>query len=214
MDLGIKKIVNGKWKENCYIITSPVQLENAIIIDPGSTAMQIIDYIKTQQLKIVGIINTHAHYDHIGAVEDLKNEYSIPFYLHSKDLKLLKHANLYSKIFDGDGPIPIPEVDFYFDQIECSFLLGGFHIDVFYTPGHTEGSVCLQIGNNLFTGDTLFQGKIGRTDLPGSNKSSLNSSLKQLSQLSPKLNIFPGHGESSTIGKELESNHEFLDSIQ
>ena len=149
MSIEIKKIVNGKWRENCYIVKNGSS-KNAIIIDPGSAAEQIANYTLTHNLKILAIVNTHAHYDHIGAVVDLKEKFSIPFYLHSQDLKLLKHANLYRQIFDGEDILPIPIVDYFFDQITLPLILNDLLIDVVFTPGHTQGSVCFLIGDYLF----------------------------------------------------------------
>lgn len=209
--LNIERITNGKWKENCYVVSN-VNNE-ALIIDPGSDEIRIINFIKNNNLNAVAIINTHAHYDHVGAISKLKDEFSTPLFLHSKDDKLLKTANLYANLFDGIGPIKIPIVDYYFDQIDIQDYVKGFSIKIFFTPGHTWGSVCLLIEDSLFTGDTLFNGKIGRTDLPGGDKQSLIKSLKILSKLPPKTNINPGHGSSSTIGHELKYNNSFIQAL-
>jgi hydroxyacylglutathione hydrolase len=200
----IKKIITGKWKENCFIIYNSAK--DALVIDPGGKINEIVHFIEDNDLKILAILNTHAHYDHIGAVYELKETFSIPFYLHSKDQKLLKSANLYRMIFEGDKVIKIPKIDFYFDLINTPIHLGGFSIDILFTPGHTEGGVCIIIEDSVFTGDTLFAGKIGRTDLPGGNHQTLMKSLKVFSQLPHEFNIFPGHGKITTIADELTNN--------
>jgi glyoxylase-like metal-dependent hydrolase (beta-lactamase superfamily II) len=208
MAISIKQIPNGKWKENCYVVNN---LDNdALIIDPGGDEKRIIGFIENNNLNVCAIINTHAHYDHIGAITKVKEKFSIPFFLHSKDEKLLKSANLYTMVFEGSGVMKIPDVDYYFDQIDIKDYLASFSIKVICTPGHTWGSVCFLIENCLFTGDALFNGKIGRVDLPGGDEETLNNSLKVISKLPKETNIYPGHGRSSTIGYELEFNSSFI----
>ena len=206
--INIKKIVTGKWRENCYIVCH--KNKNALIIDPGSNVGDIIQYIEKNNLKILAIFNTHTHYDHIGGVNDLKEKYQIPFFIHSKDEKLLKSANLYRILFDGDEPIKIPLVDYYFDRIESPIEIGGFTIHVLFAPGHTEGSVCLRIEESLFSGDTLLKNNIGRIDLPGGDRLSLIKSLNMISKLPKELEIFPGHGKITTLDDELKNNRKFI----
>lgn len=184
-----------------------------MVIDPGSEAERIIECIDNKRLNVLAILNTHSHYDHIGAVTALKTNFSVPFYLHSKDVRLLKYANLFCNLFDADESIPLPGVDYYFDQVEIPICLADFSIQVLYTPGHTPGSVCFLIKDNLFTGDTLFKGKIGRVDLPGGEKTTLRDSLRSLSLFSPQTKIYPGHGKTSTILEEIHNNHEWSENI-
>ena len=211
MSLKIKKIVNGKWKENCYIVSN--QHKEAILIDPGNAEELIREFVETEKLKMLGILNTHAHYDHIGAVANLKKQFSIPFYLDSKDEELLGHANLYREVFDEKALISIPSIDYFLDRLELPVVLGCFSIDVIPTPGHTRGGVCLLIEKHLFTGDTLFRNSIGHTKFPDADKGALCGSLKRLSQLNPELTIYPGHGGISTIKEALQNNKEFRASI-
>ena len=210
--INIEQIPNGKWKENCYIVSNYTNY--ALIIDPGSDEKKIIDFIENNNLTPIAIINTHAHYDHVGAIKKLKDKFSIPLFLHSEDEKLLKTANLYSVLFEGPGLIKIPEIEYYFDKIDIKDYIEGFLIKIIYTPGHTCGSVCFLIENNLFTGDTLLKGEIGRIDLPGGDESELNSSLKALAELPENINIYPGHGKPSTIGHELKNNKNFIKAIE
>ena len=211
-DINIKQIPNGKWKENCYVVNN--NKRDAFIIDPGGEEEKIIDFIEKNKLNIKAILNTHAHYDHIGAVKYIKDKYNIPFFLHSKDEKLLKTANLYAKLFDGTGLIKIPTVDHYFEEIDIQKYITVFPIKVLYTPGHTWGSICLLIEDCLFTGDTLLNGRIGRTDLPGGDEQALRESLKTLSKIPKHVRIYPGHGTSSTIGNELKCNMNFDQALQ
>ena len=208
----IKKIITGKWQENCYIVYD--NNKDALVIDAGNDADRIISFIELSNLNVFAILNTHAHYDHVGAVKNLKDKFSVPFFLHSKDQRLLKTVNLYITVFNGGNPISIPMVDYYFDQIETPIQLGDFSIQVLYTPGHTDGSVCFQIEECLFTGDTILKGKIGRVDLPGGNVSTLINSLKIISELPENLIIYSGHGESTTLANELKNNKSFIEAIQ
>lgn len=209
--INIEQFPNGKWKENCYIVSN--EKKDALIIDPGGDDKNIISFIKKNNIKVNAILNTHAHYDHVGAISKLKKEFLIPLFLHSKDKKLLNTANLYAKLFEGTGLIKIPTIEYYFDQIEIIDHITSFSIKVLFTPGHTWGSVCLLIGDCLFTGDTLLNGKIGRVDLPGGDEQTLNKSLKVLSKLPTNINIYPGHGNPSTIGHELKNNKNFIKAI-
>ncbi len=199
----IKRIINGPWFENCYVVSNN---QSSVIIDPGGNVNEIIQYIKDCQYKVMAILNTHAHFDHIGGVADLIDEYRCSFYLHSKDSKLLRSANLYQKIFGAEQAIRIPEVNIFLDKIPQVIELGDLSVEVLHTPGHTEGSVCFCIEDNLFTGDTLLKGTIGRTDLPGGSKPKIKESLRVISKLPDEKIIFPGHGEASTIADELKFN--------
>jgi len=212
MSNDVKRIVNGRWKENCYVIGSN---DNAVlIIDPGSDAGHIIEYIVTNRLNVTAIFNTHAHYDHVGAVKELCDYFLSPFFLHSKDEKLLRRANLYKLLFDNDTDIQRPTVDKYFDQIDIPVQFGDFSIMVLFTPGHSEGSVCFLIENYLFTGDTIFNRGIGRIDLPGGNKPDLINSLRIIAQLPEDTIICPGHGKTSTLEYELRNNKEFMEATK
>ena len=189
MDIDVKQIPNGKWKENCFVVSN--KNKDALIVDPGSDEKSIENFIKKEKLNVKFILNTHAHYDHVGSVSYLKEKYLIPFCLHSEDKKLLNKANLYVKIFEGTDLIKVPKVDYYFDQIEVQEYIDFFSIKVLFTPGHTYGSVCLLIEDCLFTGDTLFNGSIGRVDLPGGDEKLLHKSLKLISKLEVSTVIYP-----------------------
>ncbi len=206
--MNIKKIPNGKWKQNCYIITN--DFNETIIIDPGSEDNIILEYCETKGENILAILNTHGHYDHVGGIKILKERYRIPLYMHSSDERLMKSANLYMKLFEGTSVVKIPEIDFYLDKIEDSQKIGNFSIKIFQTPGHTNGGVSFLINNSLFSGDTILKGKIGRVDLPGGDIKKLKESILNLSKLPKEIRIFPGHDGSTTIGGELKNIEGFL----
>ena len=133
--------------------------------------------------------------------------------MRSKDEKLLNSANLYLKIFEGNDSIKVPKVDYYYDKIDIHNYVTCFSIKIFFTPGHTYGSVCLLIEDRLFTGDTLFSGSVGRVDLPGGDLLALENSLKLISKFKTSTVIYPGHGPSSTIGDELIHNEAFIQAL-
>ena len=204
----IKRIPNGKWKQNCYIVTN--DFGETVIIDPGSEDHIIYDYCETREQQILAILNTHGHYDHVGGIKFLKDKYQIPLYMHSSDEQLMKSANLYMKLFEGSSVVKIPEIDFYVDKIAHEIRIGNFLIKNFNTPGHTNGGVSFLIENCLFSGDTILKGKIGRVDLPGGNKEKLKESILHLSQFPEETRIYPGHDTDTTIGSELTNIKRFL----
>lgn len=207
----IKCIVNGRWQENCYLVSNN---KSTVIIDPGGNVEQIYQYVNDHEYMVMAVINTHAHFDHIGAVADLIDKYQCPFYLHSKDLRLLRSANLYITLFAGEKSVRIPSVDYLLDEISYPITFADLSIDILFTPGHTEGSVCILIGNNLFTGDTLLRGNVGRVDLPGGNKEKLKKSLVKISNLPKEFIIYPGHGEPSSLAEEILSNDTYINLLK
>ena len=204
----IKTIKSGKIKENCYIVHDASN--SGFIIDPGENYHEIVNYINKNNILMAAIINTHAHYDHIGSVKYLQNKLNIPFYLHSLDEKTLKSANLLRIIFEGKLSIPIPQVDIYIDRLENTFFIGDIFVKVLHTPGHTPGSICLVIEIYIFTWDTLMKGLFGRTDLPGGNMKHLLSSLEKLLNLPGNSVIYPGHGPKSLLNNEREGIKKYL----
>lgn len=184
---------------------------NCIVIDLGSTDPQIYDYIDTHYEKCVGILLTHAHFDHIRGVpaflKHYRAKYDIPVYLNIEDLELLTDPKLNSSTaLTGENvqmnlnPILVED--------GMNLELSKLKIKVLETPFHTEGSVCylLENENALFTGDTLFKGSIGRTDMPTSSPEKVKSSLNKLKSLNPYLVIYPGHGPMTRLDVELKEN--------
>ncbi len=192
--------VNGKWRENCYFVVN--QDLDALIIDPGSRLEDICALVEENHWRIHAIVNTHAHYDHIGAVAGLQERFQVPFYMHAADAPLLKRANLYRMLFEAGEAIRIPTVTHDISLLPETFEAGPFTISWIATPGHTDGSVCLMCQGLLFSGDTLMHDSIGRTDLPGGNREKLLASIHKLKDLPPETVVYGGHGPRTTIGAE------------
>jgi glyoxylase-like metal-dependent hydrolase (beta-lactamase superfamily II) len=199
MSVLVKTFVNGRWKQNCYIVATD---GNAIIVDPGSQAEEIVALIEQNHWRVHGILNTHGHFDHLGAVAPLQEQYQAPFFLHGSDEKLMKRANLFRMMFEAKDPIRIPKVSQDISTLPPNFEVGPFRVGWIATPGHTEGSICFEIEDLLFSGDTLMRNAVGRTDLPGGNREQLLGSVKKLMSLPPETIVYGGHGPETTIGAE------------
>ncbi len=200
----IKNVVVGPLEVNCYIIGCE-DTKEAAIIDPGDNADEIISTIEKEGLKPKFIINTHAHFDHVGGVKAIQDHFKIDFFLHKEDLFLVDNASEQATAF-GLKPISKPEVNKYVNNGEI-ISLGSKSITVIHTPGHSPGCVCYSVDNNVFVGDTLFAGSIGRTDLPGGSYETLINSIKEsLFPLGDNTIVYPGHGPSTTIKNEKEHN--------
>lgn len=193
----------GPLETNCYIYADAATRE-AFIIDPGSDAQMIIEQITRNKLIPRAIINTHGHWDHIGANREIKREYAIPLYIHADETAFLTTPVLNgSQLFGGGIPSPTADVTLRDGQ---TLALGSLALTVIHTPGHTPGGMCLQTEDLLFTGDTLFCGSVGRCDLPGGDESLLTASLEKVRHLPASLTILPGHGPACVLKKELKHN--------
>jgi len=196
----LQKIVVGNLFANCYIVAER-KGGKGIVIDPGDEGEKIIDIVNTNKLQIIYIIATHAHIDHIGDVEVVQQTTGAKFLLHSQDSPFLKDPRLnLSSMTEKPRIFPSPQMLLNDGEI---LRVGEIEIKILHTPGHTPGSICLKINECVFTGDTLFAGGVGRTDLSGGNLKQLQKSIvEKLLNLPPDTQIFPGHGPESTIGKE------------
>ena len=199
MKVEVTAFVNGRWKQNCYIVSRD---GDAIVIDPGSQAEELIQLIDAKNWHIHAIVNTHGHFDHIGAVAPLQEKYNAPFYLHGADERMMQRANLFRMVFEAKDPVKIPTITNDIASLPKQFEVGPFKIGWIAAPGHTEGSIVLTIENMLFSGDTLMKDKIGRTDLPGGKREPLLASVKNLMSLPGETVVYGGHGPATTIATE------------
>lgn len=189
----------GQDQENSYVLHDR---NHVLFIDPGRRAKQIAACVGAKET-VDGIILTHGHADHTQAADDLADFYDCDVYMSHQDLILTDPEGVHNYGFDGPVYHEIL-------NLKDHMRIGSFTIDVIATPGHTAGSVCVRCGTLLFTGDTLFAGDIGRTDLFGGSETDLAASLKKLAQLPHDLKVLPGHGPASTIGNELMCNPYFV----
>lgn len=209
MKINIHKITAGPFQENGYIVHSDSNLD-CFIIDPGDSPGLYIKEIENNNLNPIAILNTHGHVDHIHAVQPLKDHYSIPFYIHKEEKMIIDHYPQGCLMY-GMTPNKKPEVDHWLIN-EDSLTIGDYNIKVIHTPGHTPGGICYQLNGDIFTGDTLFKGSIGRTDFPGGDYNTLMNSLKLLTEkVQGNTKVHSGHGYSTTIENEILSNPFLMD---
>jgi len=202
MDVNVIQV--GPLMVNCYIVHDS---ENCLIIDPGDEPDKIINYIKNSGFKPLGIFNTHGHFDHIGAVKRLKEEFGIKFYIHESDVFLVKESASHGAFFGVMG-VESPEIDEYVKDGDV-FDFDGLSFKVIHTPGHSPGGVCyyFEREKTVFSGDTLFELSVGRTDFPYGDMDMLINSIKnKLFSLGDDITVYPGHGEKTNIRKERENN--------
>ena len=193
----VECITVGAIAENCYIIENAENNE-CLIVDPGDEAQRIIRCVGER--KPQAVLLTHAHFDHIGAVDAVCSHYHIPVYVHAEDAsKLQDAAGNVSALFGM--PMTIEQQP---TILPDRLTLAGMDIEVLHTPGHSAGSVCyiLPEGQGIVTGDTLFADGYGRTDFADGSFFQLRHSLRTLFQLTPKMVTYPGHGEPGTAGRD------------
>lgn len=197
----ISKLVTGPLQVNCYILKAHGSNDTAIV-DPGGDTDKIISALDGCALKM--ILLTHGHFDHIIALDELREKTGAPVYIHKDDALCLSDSKLNCSHLVGMGMVFRPPEHLLEDGGELT--LGDEKIKVIHTPGHSKGSVVYVTGNIILSGDTLFENDVGRTDLYGGSHASLVSSLKTISALPGDYNVFPGHGPSTTLSAERENN--------
>lgn len=191
----IKGIEVGNLETNCYIVTDETTLDCAII-DPGDESNTILDYVESNKLHPVAIFLTHGHYDHLNAADTIADELSIPVWVHKADADQGSKYNPYK--YQGKNARYYKEGDV--------LKIGNLGFLVLETPGHSPGSVTLLCGSAMFCGDTLFRNSCGRTDLEGGNLQQLLGSLRRISSLKQAYEVYPGHGEYSSLDRERRFN--------
>lgn len=194
----------GELGTNCYIVYNEY---DALIIDPGGDPEKVIDFLKFEDLKPQAILLTHAHFDHIGGVDDLRKHFNLDVYLHENEANWLEEPRLNRSTAFTRKEVRTARPDHLIQPGKMK--LSSFEFDVIHTPGHSPGSVSYLFVNEGFiiSGDVLFQQGIGRTDLPGGSMAQLEKSIRQsLYLLDDNYIVYPGHGMHTTIGAEKRNN--------
>ncbi len=191
LGLQIRRIPVGPLATNCYLV---VMGESALIVDPGDEGDHICQLLERSGARLKTILYTHGHFDHVGAGGMIRERTGADVYMHRADDLLIEEMGL-------EGSLPDKDLEGV-DVLEW----GGAQLRVIHTPGHSPGSVSFLLDDNLFTGDTLFAGSIGRTDLPGGSTQLIMESLSVLASLDSGLHVLPGHGPRSTLHHELNNN--------
>ena len=200
----IERLALGSLSTNCYLVGDELSREG-MVIDPAAEAGTILERAKALKLDIKLIVLTHAHFDHVGALKELKEATKAEIAIHADDAKSLQSAHLSSLNWGVSFPPPPPPDRLLQDGDNLN--LGSQRFLVLHTPGHTPGGICLLGQGVVFTGDTLFSSSIGRTDFPGSSYDAIMDSLRRRLMVLPEDTIvYPGHGPETTIGQEKRRN--------
>ena len=199
--LKIHTLPLGSYQTNCYIVYDS-EANSCALIDPGYDAPAILAKVDGLGLTVDAVLLTHGHFDHVGAVEEIVEKTGCKLWMKESDWS--QRISPMTAYF-----YPLANCDFTEVQL-CEdgevIHAGGLRFTVMTTPGHTWGSVCYRCGDALFSGDTLFAGSCGRTDLPGGDWDTIQESLQRLAQLEDGITVYPGHGESTTIAQEKRYN--------
>ena len=191
----------GDYQTNCYIVSAK-ESKTCAVIDPGYNAAMILDCLQALELTPDAILLTHGHFDHVGAVKELVKATGCALWIHEGDYSQPLNPTL-SRFY------PLANSDFteiQFCEEGQVIAAGGLEFSVWSTPGHTWGSVCYACKDALFTGDTLFAGSCGRIDLPGGDYKAMLASLARLASTTADYRVYPGHGGSSLLSREQQTN--------
>jgi len=200
----------GPFFKNGFVLGCE-ETREAVLVDPGDEVAQLLAYAEQHSLAIRHILLTHAHVDHVTGVADAKRALGVSIYLHRDDLFLYEDVVEHGAMF-GLSVKPQPPIDVFYSPGQV-ISFGEYEVRPHHTPGHCPGGVCLQVGRKqtagkqLFVGDTLFAGSIGRTDLPGGDYATLINSIRTvLFSFGDEAEVYPGHGPKTTIGQERRTN--------
>ncbi|MBA2662276.1 MAG: MBL fold metallo-hydrolase [Bradymonadaceae bacterium] len=201
----IESLVVGPFQTNVYVVGCARTRQGAII-DAGGNASGLLELARGHDLEISKILQTHAHIDHVAALSEIKAQTKAPIYLHKTELPLYEAAPMQGAMF-GFSITSLPPVDEFVAEQDL-ISVGELQARVLFLPGHSPGSVAFYFEKQgiLFSGDVLFAGSIGRTDLPGGNVEQIKRSLARLKALPAATQILSGHGPQTTIGQELQFN--------
>jgi glyoxylase-like metal-dependent hydrolase (beta-lactamase superfamily II) len=201
----------GPFFKNGFVVACP-RTREGVVIDPGDEVDGLLEFIGQEDIAVRHILLTHAHVDHVTGVGAAKRVLGVPVHLHRDDLFLYERALEQAEAFGLQVDAPLPPIDQFYEPGEA-IAFGDFEARPHHTPGHCPGGVCLEVarhgetGLDLFVGDTLFAGTIGRTDLPGGDYETLIASIRGvLFAFGDEARVYPGHGADTTIGRERRTN--------
>jgi glyoxylase-like metal-dependent hydrolase (beta-lactamase superfamily II) len=204
----IDRLVVGSLAANCYIIRLKTL---SFLIDPGAEADNIIRYFDSKGLRPDFILNTHGHFDHIGAVPEIVRRYEIPFYIDPDDEEIITDPFRNGSSIFGENNLSLTTYNLIDAGDIEYFKKNG--IEIIKTPGHSPGCITIRIREYLFTGDLLFRGSIGRTDLPGGNIHDMKDSLQKIKNMENGILVYPGHGPETDLEYEKSNNYYLGDSV-
>lgn len=201
----VEKFVTGIISTNCYLAVNE-DTKQAVVVDPAAAPARLMDHIREEGLKIEAILLTHGHFDHIMGIDGFLKEYSVPVYVHEDDLKMMEdpqwnQSAIYTAGYTFAGAVPLRDGQ--------TLSLAGYDFQVLHTPGHTPGGCCYYVQSEgvLFSGDTLFQRSVGRTDFEGSSTKDLIRGIREkLMVLPDNTHVYPGHMGETLIGYEKREN--------
>lgn len=205
MSIKIKQFIAGQLENNMYLVYDE-DTKKAVLIDATAPVPELLDTVKNLGLDVEYILLTHGHFDHILGLTELKKALGAEAVICHDDLIISDNINEFTRFFGGMEE-SVPPVYEKFIKDGDVITVGNMQIKVIHTPGHTEGGVCYLLNDKLFSGDTLFMGSVGRTDLFGGNFDKLSDSVKnKLFKLDDNIKVYPGHGPKTTIGYEKKHN--------
>jgi glyoxylase-like metal-dependent hydrolase (beta-lactamase superfamily II) len=206
----VETFVVGEFEANCFVVSAPKG--QCLVVDPGAEATRIVPFLEKNNLSVAAYLLSHGHPDHVAALWDMNRIHPAPYAMHPADASwAFSEANQMPPFYAAPRRprAPFRSLDAIRDLHEA-----GLRVTVLATPGHSPGSVCFFLEEHglLFSGDTLFCGSIGRTDLPGGNLPNMQASLRTIAALPPSTLVYPGHGPPTDIATELRNNF-FLHSL-
>jgi len=198
----IYTLPNGPFMVNSYLIVND---KKGFFLDPGAGIKPLLVKAISDKIEIEAIIATHGHIDHIDGVNRVKEKFNVNFYANSLDMELIQTVQMQARMFGVPDPGQvIPDRNL---PTSGEIQIAGLTLELYHTPGHSQGSISIRIGDVLFSGDTLFNFSIGRTDLPGGNYEELISSIQnKILTLPAETRVLSGHGPETTVGKEKKMN--------
>ena len=192
---------DNSFETNCWLIAADGG-EDAVVVDPGFSADRVRDMLAAAGRTPVAVLATHGHTDHVGAAAAFCGD-DLPLHIHEADAPALVDPAAWGAGYPGE-PVPVRSVRTLVDGEVLSFA--GFRIEVIHVPGHTPGSVLYRTDGWVLSGDVVFAGSIGRTDFPNSSATAMDASLGRFLELPDALDVLPGHGPRTTVGRERETN--------